>query len=816
VTPSAEARSLTESVKAALNQHPAIAASLQRRSSVSERVKIQHGDLLPTIDLRAETGIEYTDSPSTRGRFARGGPDDHFATLWRNSGSIVINQLIFDGLKTYNLLKSARAQLTKAGHQVVDTRQSIALKAIAAHVDVARQRDLVRIARRNVAAHSAILSGIRRQVSAGRATRADISQAQARLAQAIATREERIGDLRKAEVRYRSVVGLRPGQDISVPKIGTLLPQIRRLSLRRALRFARRHNPELHVARDEVRSRQYRFDATKGLFVPKVEFEFTAGMGNNLDGIRGRDSEVKAMVLMSWNLYRGGADLARRREALANLFTAKYDEADKFRVVRERVQQSYEALKAANSKLAPLADRISSAREVVAAYARQFDLGRRSLLDRLDVQNELFLSMAEHADQRYTAIFNYYSLIAASGGLLGYFDEPRDPESLKFGRQPLRAPITITGRRQTSEKEMEALSYRQVFERLLQEPRNVKLNLLYAKLAQQRGENRKALVAYQRVLSVDPDNKVARREVERIQYQLRTNRRYATLTAGVQFESNPRRFNVHSGRKWDAVFSGQLDYRDEHRIGDRMWRADVELFSNGHTHFDELNFGILKATYGPILPTYTGYTIRPFVNAAYSWFDLKTFFTEIGTGATLQTINNSDIFNSLTLKFDYDFVGSDFARRDAFRFEVSSKFIVPGNLFLPDSLSRDSLFAFSPYYKYNGVTTGTGGFDPRGERFPLRFHQLGGRLDYFLPLSSQFIANANFKAEYRYFNETISSGPSRRRDLLLVPGAQLIWRGLFRGQSDLVFSYSYERNYSTDDIREYGNHIVGVRFRWRL
>ena len=49
---------------------------------------------------------------------------------------------------------------------------------------------------------------------------------------------------------------------------------------------------------------------------------------------------------------------------------------------------------------------------------------------------------------------------------------------------------------------------RRIFEQILQDPGNPGLNLRYARLAVERGEIRKALAAYERILAQDPGNEV--------------------------------------------------------------------------------------------------------------------------------------------------------------------------------------------------------------------------------------------------------------------------------------------------------------------
>src|SRR5688572_4814547 len=82
---------------------------------------------------------------------------------------------------------------------------------------------------------------------------------------------------------------------------------------------------------------------------------------------------------------------------------------------------------------------------------------------------------------------------------------------------------------------------RRIFEQILQDPGNPGLNLRYARLATERGDIRKALAAYERILAQDPTNEEAKAGIRRIQRELEPSITRVTLQLGGQYESNPRR-----------------------------------------------------------------------------------------------------------------------------------------------------------------------------------------------------------------------------------------------------------------------------------
>ena len=215
-TGTAQATSMQEAVDKAVNSIPAIGSATARRQASEERVRVERGALFPTVNIRAESGLQYSDTPGTRRRASRGN-DDGDTTLWRNEARIIVNQLLYDGGTTFNLVDEAQGNLVAATFRVDDAKRSVALQAIAAYIDVLRNRDFVAIAQENITAHERLLGNVRQLVNSGRASQSDISQAESRLALAQANLENRKGELRDAETRYFRSIGEAPSDLETIP-----------------------------------------------------------------------------------------------------------------------------------------------------------------------------------------------------------------------------------------------------------------------------------------------------------------------------------------------------------------------------------------------------------------------------------------------------------------------------------------------------------------------------------------------------------------------------------------------------------------------
>ena len=74
-TGTAQAASLQEAVDKAVSSIPAIGSAQARRQASEERVRVERGALFPTVNIRGESGLQYSDSPGTRRRASRGNDD---------------------------------------------------------------------------------------------------------------------------------------------------------------------------------------------------------------------------------------------------------------------------------------------------------------------------------------------------------------------------------------------------------------------------------------------------------------------------------------------------------------------------------------------------------------------------------------------------------------------------------------------------------------------------------------------------------------------------------------------------------------------
>lgn len=401
--------SLKDAMAVGISTNPEYGVVAASRRATDEELNQGKGKFLPSLDVNGNFGIEHSDDPGTR---ARGGDGDE--ELWRKEAGVTLTQMLFDGWEAHYEVQRQKARVTSSATRVRETAELVGLSIVESYLEVLRQRQLLMIARQNVEDHISIMDQISDGVTAGRSTQADGEQAKSRLAAARATESNTRQALRNAEAEYRKQVGDAPGE-LQMPAVPfDALEEDVDAEVLKTLA----HSPTLEIYTSDIEVAYAEAQGTKSTMYPQVDLQMNARTGHDLGGVDGRDTSATAMVVANWNLYRGGADVARAREFVHRHQQSKEERAQAGRNVENDVRQTWASMVAAGERAAQFSAQADANTEVVKAYKDQFSLDRRTLLDVLDSQNELFVSRSNTINAEFLEMFAVFRLMALKGDLL--------------------------------------------------------------------------------------------------------------------------------------------------------------------------------------------------------------------------------------------------------------------------------------------------------------------------------------------------------------------------------------------------------------
>ncbi|MEN8236555.1 MAG: TolC family outer membrane protein [Pseudomonadota bacterium] len=402
-----------DAIAETLRTNPEIFADKSAWLSEKHGISRAEAGYFPVVDVRVNGGFEYTRENFGRSDCRRvRGKCREDKTI--NTPSVNARQPLFDGFRASTDVARAQRETDQAVRKVAETQELVSFRAVNAFIDVRRFQRLLRLAIANAKAHRQILAKVNALIKGGKATIADRATVMSRLADAESAVVDIEGDLGSAVARFIDVVGQTPDR----LQRSTIADGILPTTVPDALRIAEEQNRSLLLAKSTVEVAKAELDTTQVPFWPTLDVELDARRDENTEGREGHETSATALLVLRYNIFNGGADLARRKEIAERVAENRHREASALRTSGREVRVSWAEMKSAMRQSEALRASVEQKEKVIRAYEKQFDLGTRSLLDLLDAWNEFFLAKGSLITVDATTDLTGYRLLAAMGTLL--------------------------------------------------------------------------------------------------------------------------------------------------------------------------------------------------------------------------------------------------------------------------------------------------------------------------------------------------------------------------------------------------------------
>lgn len=400
---------------------------IEGREVLDHEVRRAQAGFGPRVDVTGQAGGSVLSDSSTRAQ-------NLDSQLWGKAGySAQLVQPIWDGFATRSRVRTAKSTLESQKYRVFDTATSLSLDAIIAHIDLLRRRKIYELSESNVAHHKALVGQAQDRASLGADTAADVTQAQSRLQRALSSLSEAKAALLVAEETYVRLTGL-PAASRLQPV--TMPPQLFAAS-QAVMEQAKKSNPKLAAYLQDIRASRGERELADAAFSPTVNLE--AGPSyTNMGGASDRwVQSFDVMGVVRWNIFNSGADVAERKAASARVRQTRqvmYNFVDDLKLDVESTWVNYQA---AQEQYNHYSKAIEYNKYTRGAYLEQFQIGKRSILDVLDTESELYNSATQAETARGNILVGAYRLAALTGNMLPEMSintgplgqtSPKDPE----------------------------------------------------------------------------------------------------------------------------------------------------------------------------------------------------------------------------------------------------------------------------------------------------------------------------------------------------------------------------------------------------
>lgn len=421
VSSTVSAENLYDAIQHGLITNPEVLYNTAKGLTARQGVDKARSAYFPTVDATGSFGRQQSENPTTTAIDGVGK-----TTLNRRESNLEMRQNLFSGGGIANEYKRNQLILQSQQLKTLGVAEDLALEIVNTYLQILLREHFLVLAKINLRTHRQVFTMIKERSDAGVSREAEIDQADARVAQAEANLIGVEADLREAKINYAKKVGKWPGKLVSptVP-LNNQLPA----TLPKAIEIGLENHPTVKSSYADVKEAKAQYDVARAAYYPKVDFVVSSSRNRNLGGLIGPNNDKLAEIRMNYNVFRGGADEANVRMTAYQVQEAYEVKNRSLIQLRESVRLSWNVWIASSMRLAPLKRHVYSARQTRAAYEEQFKVGKRTLLDLLNSQNEYYEAQIDYARGQTDEIYARYRILNSIGMLLPYM-KMRLPENV--------------------------------------------------------------------------------------------------------------------------------------------------------------------------------------------------------------------------------------------------------------------------------------------------------------------------------------------------------------------------------------------------
>ena len=400
---------LKTTINEVLSTNPIILERLKNYNATKEDITIAQAGYYPKIDLTLGVGREYTNRPD-----AVAPANDSFDfTVYQNSLSYTHN--LFKGFETMYQVEQQESRTTSAAYNYIEKVNDTSFTMVDSYLQVMKNKELIETAVANVKINTDIFIKVQKLYDAGLTTLSEVNKIESSLALAKSNLVVQQNTLLDVKYNLHRMLGrdLDP-QEMIKPTLNVKLPK----SMDEATYFAIKNNPSLIVSEYNIKLLQATYKEAQSPFYPSFDIEISQSMNDNLSGVSGRDNRFRAMAFVTYNIFNGFSDSANIQKNISNVHKEVQLKNQLRREVIEGLRLSWAANEKLGEQLVHLKDYKRFSKKTLKLYAKEYDLGRRSLLDLLSAQNDFIGSKAQIITTEYNMLFAKYRILDAMGILV--------------------------------------------------------------------------------------------------------------------------------------------------------------------------------------------------------------------------------------------------------------------------------------------------------------------------------------------------------------------------------------------------------------
>ena len=403
----ASADTLREALVSAYQSNPTITAQRENLRGTDATVAIARAAGRPRIDGSVGLNRNLTRS----GVIAQTQGNSHNISL---SGGVDLSYPLFNGGAVRNSVRAARTRVEAGQATLRAVEGDVFVQAVAAYMDVIRDRSIVELNQNNVKVLGTNLQATQDRFQIGDLTRTDVAQSEARLQlgrSQLATAE---GRLTASEATYRQIIGRAPGPLAPPPPLPPLPT-----TADQAVQIALANNPDLIAINRQAIAAGYDVSVARAGRLPTLSGVASGDYVNQLTGgTNGLDRTGTATSLgLSANipLFQGGLPAARIRQAQAQQGQVLEQVVGTERAVVQAARAAFATYEAAQRAIQANTVAVQANQLALEGNRAEQGVGTRTIIEVLNAEQELLQSSVALVTAKRDAYVAGFQLLNAMG-----------------------------------------------------------------------------------------------------------------------------------------------------------------------------------------------------------------------------------------------------------------------------------------------------------------------------------------------------------------------------------------------------------------
>ena len=400
----ASADTLREALLSTYETNPTITAQREALKATDATVAIARAAGRPQLSATAGVNRDLSRSGILE-------TNAHGPTL---SVGADVSMPLFSGGRVSNSVKAAKTRVEAGRALLRGTEGDVFTQAVAAYMDVIRDRAIVELNHNNVRVLETNLQATQDRFEIGDVTRTDVAQSQARLELGRANLAISEGNEATSEQEYRRVIGHEPG-DLAPPPPLPPLPK----TPEQAVQIALANNPDIVAASRQAQAAGYDVNVARALRLPTLSAVGSGTYVNEIGGQLGNLPSTGGQTSVGLNatvpIYQGGGAGARIREAQAIEGQTLEQAVGTERSVVAQTRSAFAAYQATQEAISSQETAVKANELALEGARAERSVGTRTVLDVLNAEQELLNSQVSLVTARRDAYVAGFQLLNAMG-----------------------------------------------------------------------------------------------------------------------------------------------------------------------------------------------------------------------------------------------------------------------------------------------------------------------------------------------------------------------------------------------------------------